>query len=72
MNTSQKIIGTILSGCYGDVLGSQTEGMTRKDIIEKYGDIIVKMPTIKNYTDDSEMTLVLLRHIVKNKKIITN
>ena len=71
MNLSEKIIGTILGGCYGDVLGSQTEGITRKDIIEKYGDLVVEMPTIKNYTDDSEMTLVLLRHIIKNKKINT-
>ena len=36
MNLSEKIIGSILGGCYGDVLGSQTEGITRKDIIEKY------------------------------------
>jgi len=72
MNTSQKVIGTILGGCYGDVLGSQTEGMSRKNIIEKYGDLVLEMPTIKNYTDDSEMTLVLLRHIIKNKKIVTD
>lgn len=70
MNFSQKVIGAILGGCYGDVLGSQTEGMTRKNIIEKYGDIVLDMPTVKNYTDDSEMTLVLLRHIIKNKKIL--
>jgi len=67
-----KILGTIIGGCCGDVLGSQTEGMTRKQIIEKFGDMVTEMPKIKNYTDDSEMTLVLLRHIVKNKKIILN
>ena len=71
MNSSEKIIGTILGGCYGDVLGSQTEGMSRKDIIEKYGDLVLELPVNKNYTDDSEMTLVLLRHIIKNKKIDT-
>lgn len=68
---NQKIIGTILGGCYGDVLGSQTEGMNRKNIIKKYDDLVIDMPSIKNYTDDSEMTLVLLRHIIKNKKIDT-
>ena len=68
-----KIFGTIIGGCCGDILGSQTEGMTRTQIIEKFGNNMIKeMPKIKNYTDDSEMTLVLLRHIIKNKKINLN
>ena len=66
-----QIFGTIIGGWCGDVLGSQTEGMNRKNIIKKYDDLVIDMPSIKNYTDDSEMTLVLLRHIIKNKKIDT-
>lgn len=65
----EKFYGIIIGGCCGDVLGSQTEGMTRKQITEIYGELVTEMPKIKNYTDDSEMTLVLLRHIIKNKKI---
>ena len=62
-----KYIGVLLSSCSGDVLGSQTEGMTRKQIKEHFS--LLKMPEDKLYTDDSEMMLVLARHIVKNKTI---
>jgi ADP-ribosylglycohydrolase len=62
-------IGTLLAGCCGDVLGSQTEGMTFLQIKEKYP--LLGMPENKLYTDDTEMTLVLARHISKHQNIIT-
>ena len=66
-----KYIGTLIGGCCGDVLGSQTEGMTRRQIQEKFGDMVELMPEKKLFTDDTEMTLVLARHLVKNARVIT-
>ena len=66
-----KYIGTLVGGCCGDVLGSQTEGMTRSQIKERFGDLVLNMPDKKLYTDDTEMTLVLARHLVKNVQIKT-
>lgn len=63
-----KFIGTILGGVIGDVLGSQTEGMLQDHIVKTYNGLVKYMPDGKKYTDDSEMTLVLLRHLVKNDK----
>jgi ADP-ribosylglycohydrolase len=68
---TKKYIGTLLGGCCGDVLGSQTEGMTRSQIKERFGDMVTSMPGGKFYTDDTEMTLVLARHLVKNKRVIS-
>lgn len=64
-----KYIGTLIGGCCGDVLGSQTEGKTFSEIKKRYPTI--EMPEGKLYTDDTEMTLVLARHISKNKNIST-
>lgn len=66
----EKYIGVFLGGCYGDILGSSTEGMSRKDILDKYGKRIKEIIR-NNYTDDTEMTLVLARHLSKNKNIDT-
>ena len=62
----EKYIGTLLAGCCGDVLGSQTEGMFQEDILKKFGKVEV-MPQKKLYTDDTEMTIVLARHLIKNE-----
>ncbi len=62
----------IISGCIGDVLGSQSEGMTRNRIITQFKPDVIDLPSDKRYTDDTEMTLILLRHISKNKKVIVN
>lgn len=64
-----KYIGTLLGGCCGDVLGSQTEGMTRTQIVKQFGDIVTELPASKLYTDDTEMTIVLARHLLKNKRV---
>ena len=66
-----KYIGTLLGGCVGDILGSQTEGMPSIIIRAKFGDLGVdKLPTSMLYTDDTEMTLVLARHLVLTTDII--
>lgn len=71
ISLKEKYIGTLIGGCCGDVLGSQTEGMTRRQIVEKFGDMVNSMPEGKLFTDDTEMTLVLARHLVKNARIKT-
>jgi len=67
-----KFIGVLLGGCCGDILGSQTEGMYQQDIITKFGNIVRIMPERKLYTDDTEMTIVLARHLTRNNKINRN
>ena len=64
-------IGVLLGGCCGDVLGSQTEGMTKTQISKQYGFFGVKeLPLHKKFTDDTQMTLVLSRHLVNNNRCI--
>jgi ADP-ribosylglycohydrolase len=61
-----RYIGTLLAGCYGDIMGSQTEGKTKKQISQQF-QFGLHMPANKLYTDDTEMTLVLARHLTQNK-----
>jgi ADP-ribosylglycohydrolase len=65
----ERYIGALVGGCCGDVLGSQTEGMTRAQIVTKFGGNVTEMPSGKKYTDDTEMTIILARHIATNKDI---
>lgn len=65
-------IGMIIGGCIGDVLGSQSEGMTRNRIITQFKPDVTELPPGKKYTDDSEMMLGLLRHLAKNKNVIVD
>ena len=58
-----KIIGFFLGGLVGDVVGSHVEGKTKEEI-KKYDLINI---TSKRYTDDTEMSVVLTRHLLKNK-----
>ena len=60
-------IGTLIMGACGDILGSQTEGMTRSQIENKFGGTVSKMPEKKLYTDDTDMTIILARHLIKNR-----
>lgn len=62
-----KYIGMLLTGCIGDVLGSTNEGMTFEQI-SRNGKI-KNLPYKKQYTDDSELTLILARHLIYNDKI---
>lgn len=72
MSIYDKKLGIILGGVCGDILGSQTEGKTRESIYLQYKDGLVRnLPERKEYTDDSEMTLVLLRHLVNNNTVNT-
>jgi len=69
-----KYIGVLLGGCCGDVLGSQTENMKRSDIIAKYAStdgLVKELPRHKKYTDDTEMTIVLARHLTENGGKVT-
>ena len=63
--SEQKYIGVLVGGITAEVLGSQSEGMTPKQISAQFGRV-QNMPPGKKYTDDGEMTLVLARHLVKN------
>lgn len=64
-NYEQKVKGVLLGGCVGDVLGSQNEGLSYEQIIKR--GIKTDFPKGKRYTDDTEMTLVLMRHMIENK-----
>ena len=63
-------LGIIIGGVCGDILGSQNEGKTRESIYKQHINGWVEIfPEHKEYTDDSEMTLILLRHLIKNHKV---
>ena len=65
-----KKLGIIMGGICGDILGSQVEGKTRESIYMGFKDGLVRtLPEHKEYTDDDEMTLILLRHLVNNSTI---
>ena len=61
-------IGFLLGGVIGDVLGSQVEGWKKTDIDREYKGQVTNVKSDR-YTDDTEMTLVLLRHLEKNSTI---
>jgi len=43
--------------------------MTRKQIQDEFGDVVTEMPLGKKYTDDTEMTLILARHLCNNMEV---
>ncbi len=57
-----KFIGILTSGCIGDVLGSQNENMSFDEINTRGRR--VELPDGSKYTDDTEMTIVLGKHII--------
>jgi len=59
---NDRFIGTLLGGCIGDILGSVNEGKTF-DTIRSNG--FVTTFHHNRYTDDTELTLVLARYLVK-------
>lgn len=61
---TQKFIGFFLGGLVGDVVGSHFEGKDKNyyyDFNTLYS---------KEYTDDTEMTMVLTKHLLKNKGMV--
>lgn len=64
-----KMRGVLICGCIGDILGSQNEGKTFNDI----SDVKSCFPMNARYTDDTEMTIILAQHLIKNEgKIACN
>ena len=61
-DTENKFIGILLCGACGDILGSQNEG--KKNI-----NYVTLLPVGKKYTDDTEMMLILTKHLIKNNNI---
>ncbi len=73
---NNRIQGLIIGGALGDCLGSPYELSLKED---EYSDVIkytckiripyqgIKKTAIGQFTDDTEMTLILARHIGKNK-----
>lgn len=57
-----KICGTLLGVVVGDMLGEQVEGSASPGLIESYR-------KGSRYTDDSEMTLITLQHLITFKTI---
>jgi len=81
---ASKIQGCIFGVAIGDALGMPSEGLSKNEIIEKYG-IITDYTTPKNhfrnileageYTDDTEQTICIIKSITKdgfNKDIFIN
>lgn len=60
-----KIEGMLLSGCIGDVLGLPNEGKSF-DTIQKDG-LVTRFKT-NEYSDDTEMTLIIVRYLNKYYK----
>ncbi len=60
--TCERFIGTLVGGCIGDILGSTNEGKTFDNI--RTNACVTKFHHNK-YTDDTELTLVLARYLVK-------
>lgn len=61
-NRYERFVGTLVCGCIGDMLGSANEGKTY-DEIKKAGYIITWSRPV--YTDDTEMTIMVARCLVK-------
>src|SRR5438876_893160 len=57
-----KVSGTLLGVVVGDLLGEQVEGLSSPGIIEKFR-------SNAKYTDDTEMTLITLQHLLTFKTI---
>lgn len=67
-----KFIGCILGGMCGDVLGAAVEGMRSEQIMAKYPEGLTSFErdgarAYGCYTDDSQMTLALMKSLVKMK-----
>jgi len=60
----EKFVGVLIAGCVGDVLGSQNEGLTRAEIIAKGKSVDLPSNGAK-YTDDTELTICLAKHLVQ-------
>ena len=58
----ERYVGTLLGGCIGDILGSTNEGKTFDSI--RMNSLVTKFQ-YNRYTDDTELTLVLARYLVK-------
>jgi ADP-ribosyl-[dinitrogen reductase] hydrolase len=58
----ERYVGTLLGGCIGDILGSTNEGKTFDSI--RQNSLVTKFKN-NRYTDDTELTLVLARYLVK-------
>ncbi|MGL4813787.1 MAG: ADP-ribosylglycohydrolase family protein [Enterobacter sp.] len=62
MNTEDKIIGILLSGCIGDILGSTNEGKKFNEIRSQE---IIRDFKINKFTDDTELTLILAEYLIR-------
>ena len=61
-----KYVGILLGGCIGDILGAQNENMTFDAIRSSASSIKTTFAKNGGYTDDTELTLILCRHLVSN------
>lgn len=64
----EKCIGTLLGTAVGDILGAGIEGLSRKAILKRFGEVKDFLHTGRgfgSYTDDTEMALALAHSIVR-------
>lgn len=70
MNSEERrsrFVGALLGTAFGDALGAAVEMMSRDEIIARFGQVRDFLPHSKglgSYTDDTEMTLALVRSLV--------
>jgi len=66
ISQEDKYIGVFVGGCIGDIMGKQTEGLTRHQIRQQFKNgIVTELPKCKRYTDDTEMTINLGNYLLK-------
>jgi len=68
----EKCIGSLLGTAVGDILGAGIEGLSRKTIQQRYGEVRDFLDTGRGfgcYTDDTEMTLALTHSIIQNNGV---
>ena len=68
----EKCIGSLLGTALGDILGAGIEGLSRRTIQQKYGEVRDFLDTGRGfgcYTDDTEMTLALTHSIIRNNGV---
>ena len=61
----ERFVGSLVCGCIGDILGSANEGKTYTQIKESGYTVTWSRPV---YTDDTEMTIVVARCLVKRNE----
>jgi ADP-ribosylglycohydrolase len=62
-NCYERFLGTLICGCIGDILGS----VNKEKIFDEIKNNLIFDMISNHYTDDTEMTIILGKYLIKNK-----